>query len=166
MPEPIKFQLGTGPLATAMVAAMCFAAGAYFGHAAWADLSETTELAGGFVLDRQVGRWLFVVLAAGGVLAGLYLVLRTLRNLGNEKAVLLDANRIVLTGFDTSGKDRVVPYAEIVHVTESRLRGIPMVEVVGRDGTKIAVGSVMLRQPDQFERFRAELLRRVPQHRG
>lgn len=162
MTEPIKFQLGTGPFATALVAAMLLAAGAYFGHAAYTDLAEPIELGGRMVLDRQAGWWLFVVLAAGAVLAGLFLLLRAIRNVGTEKAVLLDANRIVLTGLDASGDDQVLTYAEIVNVTESRLRGIPMVEVTGRNGTKIALGSVMFRQADQFERFRAELLRRIP----
>jgi len=162
MTEPIKFQLGTGPFATSLVAAMLLAAGAYFGHAAYADLAEPIALGESLVLDQQVGWWLLVVLAAGAVLAGLYLILRTIRNMGTEKAVLLDANRIILTGLDASGEDRVLTYAEIVSVTESRLRGVPMVEVTGRNGTRIALGSVMFRQADQFERFRAELLRRIP----
>ena len=158
----IKFALGAGPLGTALVAAMLLAAGAYFGHAATADLAEPIALGEGPVLDRQAGWWLFVVLAAGAVLGGLYLILRTIRNMGHEQSVLLDANRIVLTGFDASGEDRVLTYAEIVNVTESRLRGVPMLEVTGRNGTRIALGSVMFRQADQFERFRAELLSRIP----
>jgi hypothetical protein len=79
MTEPIKFQLGTGPFATSLVAAMLLAAGAYFGHAAYADLAEPIALGESLVLDQQVGWWLLVVLAAGAVLAGLYLILRTIR---------------------------------------------------------------------------------------
>lgn len=162
MTEPVRFLLGRGPVAVALVAAMLLAAGAYFGYAAYADLAEPIALGESLVLDRQAGWWLFVALAAGGVLAGLFLLLRTLRNLGGDQSVLLDANRIVMTGFDASGEDKVLFYADIVNVVESRLRGIPMIEITGRDGTRIAVGSVMLRDPDQFERFRMELLSRIP----
>ncbi len=166
MEQPIKFPLGQGPLATALVALMLFGVAGYFGYAGWADLSERTELSGGFVLEREAGRLLFYALAAGALLAGGYLTVRSLRNLGNEKAVLLDANRIVMTGLDASGEDRIMAFAEIERVTESRTRGIDVVELTSRDGTKIALGSIQFRAPDQFEQFRAELRRRLPRQYG
>jgi hypothetical protein len=158
----MKFPLGAGPAATALIVLMLLVAGAYFGYAGLANITEPVLISGREVVGREGVRiGLFAVAALLGG-AGLVLLLRTLRNFGREKFVALDANRMVLSGFDLGGGERVIGYGEIVQVLEYKVRGMPVIEIVPRGGDKVLFGSVLFRSSEAFERFRRELGARLP----
>lgn len=161
-----KFALGAGPAGTALVIAALLGAGAYFGYAGWADLGEPVLIRGREVAGPAEMRIVFYALAAlmGG--AGVALLIRALRNMGREKSVTLDANRMILSGFDIDGGEHVVFYAEIVQLIEYKIRGLPVIEITPRGGAKILFNSVLFRNTEAFTKFRTELLARVPSYPG
>jgi hypothetical protein len=157
----LKFPLGAGPAATALIVAALLGAGAYFGYAGLADMTEPIFVSGREIVGREGVRiGLFAVAALMGG-AGLVLVVRSLRNRGREKFVALDANRMVLSGFDLSGEERAVSYAEIADLREYRVRGMPVIEISPRSGEKIMLGMVLFRSSEAFEQFRQELSARA-----
>lgn len=162
----LKFALGAGPAGTALVVAALLGAGAYFGYAGWADLGEPVLIGGKVVAGPAEMQVAFYALAAlmGG--AGLALLIRTLRNWGREKSVTLDANRMILSGFDIDGGEQVVFYTEIAQLIEYKVRGLPVIEITPRGGASILFNSVLFRSTEAFTRFRQELLARVPARQG
>jgi hypothetical protein len=158
----LKFPLGAGLAGTALIIVALLGAGAYFGYAGLADMTEPVVVSGREIVGREGVRiGLFAVAALMGG-AGLMLLARTLRNAGREKFVALDANRMVLSGFDLSGEERAVPFAEIADLREYKVRGMPVVELSPRSGDKIILSSVLFRSTEAFEQFRRELRARVP----
>lgn len=162
----LKFALGTGPVGTVLIVAALLGAGAYFGHAGWADLGEAVVIGGQAVAGPSQMRIVFWALAAlmGG--AGLVLLLTTLRNWGREKSVTLDANRLTLSGFDIDGGDQVFHFTEIEQLIEYKVRGLPVIEITPRGGGRIQFNSVLFRSTEAFAQFRQELLARVPARHG
>jgi hypothetical protein len=159
----MKFQLGAGPAATALIVVMLLGAATYFGYAGLADITEPIVVSGREVAGRGAVRiGLFAVAALMGG-AGLVLLARSLRNRDREKFVALDANRMVLSGFELSGEQRAVPYAEIIQVLDYKVRGMPVIEIAPRAGEKILLSSVLFRGTEAFEQFRQELGARLPQ---
>jgi hypothetical protein len=158
----LKFALGAGPAGTVLVVLTLLGAGAYFGYAGLADITEPVFVGGREVVGREgvrIGMFAVAALMGG---AGLVLAQRDLRNAGREKFVALDANRVVLSGFDLSGEERAVLYSEVVRVLNYNVKGMPVIEIVPRDGEKILLGSVLFRSTEAFDRFRRELDTRVP----
>ena len=157
----LKFPLGTGPLGTALVVAALLGAGAYFGYAGWADLGEPVLVGEREVAGPAEMRIVFYALAAlmGG--AGLALLIRALRNIGREKSVTLDPNRLILSGWDIDGAEQVIFYAEVTRLLEYKVRGMPVIEVTPRGGGRIMFSAVLFRSTAAFSEFRNELLRRV-----
>lgn len=144
-----------------MVAAL-LGAGVYFGYAGWADLGEPVLVGEREVAGPAEMRIVFYVLAAlmGG--AGLALLIRALRNIGREKSVTLDANRLILSGWDIDGAEQVIFYAEVTKLLEYKVRGMPVIEITPRGGGRIMFSAVLFRSTTAFTEFRNELLRRVP----
>lgn len=158
----IKFPLGPGRASTAVIVLMLLGAGAYFGYAGLADMTEPVSVRGREVVGREGVRiGLFGVAALMGG-AGLVLLLRTVRNLGREKFVALDVNRLVLSGFDLSGAERTIACGENVQVLDYKVRGMPVIEITPRGGDKVLLGSVLFRSTEAFEQFRRELGARLP----
>jgi hypothetical protein len=158
----LKFPLGASRAATALVVLSLFGAGVYFGYAGLIDMTEPIFVSGRELVGREGVRFGLFAMAAlmGG--AGLVLLVRALRNADREKFVSLDANRVVLSGFDLSGGTRAVPYAEIEELREYRVRGMPVIEIIPRGGTNIMLGAVLFRSSEAFEQFRQALRARVP----
>jgi hypothetical protein len=158
----IRFPLGTSLASTALIVLMLLGAGAYFGYAGLADMTEPVFVRGREVVGREgvrTGLFLVATLMGG---AGLALWLRSLRNLGREKFVALDANRLVISGFDLSGEERTIAYGEIAQLLEYKVRGMPVIEIVPRGEEKIMFGAVLFRDTEAFARFRQELFLKVP----
>lgn len=156
------YKLGANPVASALVFAALIAAGLYFAWHAWIGNTEALVMGGREVLDAQEMR--VVMIAVGALMggAGLIAILRALRNLGREKSVTLDANRMVLTGFDLDGADQVIFYPDIEKVIVFKIRGMPVIEVTPRGGSRILLAETLFREPGAFGAFRDQLLARVP----
>lgn len=159
--ETVRFKLGAGPLVNFLVFLALVGASAYFGHAAYANLTEPVIVRGLQVADRPHVRGGLVVLAGLMGMAALLMAVRGLRNFRKEKAIVLDANRMVLSGWDLTGQDKVLYFADIVSVAEFSTRGIPGVELTARDGSKIAIASVLFRGPQDYARCKDILMQRV-----
>lgn len=158
----LKFPLGASPAGTALIVLALLGAGAYFGYAGFFDMTEPILVSGRELVGREgvrIGLFAMAALMGG---AGLVLLVRALRNSGNEKFVALDTNRLVLSGFDLSGAARAIPYTEIEELREYRVRGMPVVEISPRSGPKILFSAVLFRSSEAFEQFRQVLLARVP----
>lgn len=158
----LKFPLGASRGATMLVVLALLGIGAYFGYAGFIDRTEPIFVSGRELVGREgvrIGLFAMAALMGG---AGLVLIVRALRNAGNEKFVTLDANRLVLSGFDLSGAARAIPYTEIEDLREYRVRGMPVVEISPRSGPKILFSAVLFRSSDAFEQFRQALRALVP----
>ena len=160
--ETVKFKLGAGPIVTLLVFLALVGVAGYFAHAAYADMTEPVLVRGLQIADRPQVRAGFVALAGLMGAAALLMAVRGLRNLRNEKALALDANRIVLSGWDISGQDKVLYFADIVSIADITTRGIPGMELTARDGSKLALASVLFRSPQDYARFKSLLLQRLP----
>ena len=79
--------------------------------------------------EQRVPRTLFGLF--GG--AALFLLIKILRNLGHEEYVVIDRNRIVVSGQSLDGGERTVSHSEVVHVVDHVFRGMPAVELHLRD---------------------------------
>ena len=161
-PGATKYPLGLGPFGNFLVFLMFAGAAGYFANAALAgDVAAIVVL--GRVIAGPDGNWhLMIALAVLFGLAGLYLLVRSLRNIGNEQYVLLDANRIELSGLEFDGGKRVVSHAEIKEVLDYSVQGVATVEIRLRDGSKLSLAAAQFRTTAQYRQFRADLGSRLP----
>lgn len=156
-PEAVKYRLGTGPFATTLVFLMLAGAAGYIARAAHVGEVEAILVFGREVAGPETAWWLMIGVASMFCVTAVFLLVRSLRNIGREQFVMLDRNRIVVSGFDLDGALREVTYAEIDRVTDHRTRGIDGVEISLRDGSKLNFAAPQFRDKQTYRDFRSQL---------
>lgn len=155
--EATRYRLGVGLAGNLLVLAMLVAASGYFLNAAMTAVLEPLVIARQTLGGPDLTRVLLYALSALFGAAALFLVIKIVRNLGLEEYVLIDRNRIVVSGQSLEGGERTVSHSEVVRVVDHVFRGMPAVELVLRDGSKLGFASVQFGSREKYQAFRAQL---------
>lgn len=157
------YPLGVAPLALIVTSALCFGFGGYLAWGSQTGPAQAVFVRGHLIAGPDAVAWATLGMGVLFLLAGGYLVLRTLRNLRTPGFVRLTANAVIHSGFNLSGGEQRLGYAEIVRVSDMVLRGMPVTEIEGRDGSRIVLGQINFRDQADYDRFRTQLRTKVPQ---
>jgi len=159
IPEATRYELGLGPFANFLVFLMLAGASAYFANAAMLGESGPVMLQGRAFGGPHAVWYSLVAVAALFGIAAIYLLVRSLQNLGRQQFVLIDANQLVVSGLDLDGGQKVVSHAEIVGIADYTSRGMAGVEISLRDGSKLQLGAPLFRSSKEYAAFRTQLQR-------
>ncbi|MCB2046668.1 MAG: hypothetical protein KDE32_00420 [Novosphingobium sp.] len=156
-PEAVKYRLGTGPFATSLVFLMLAGSAGYFARAALVGEVEAIVVFGRRIAGAETAWWAMIAIAMLFGVSAIYLLVRSLQNIGREKYVALDPNRIVVSGLDLDGVLREVSYAEIDKLVDYRTRGIDGVEISLRNGSKLNFAAPQFHDTRTYRDFRSRL---------
>lgn len=152
----------TMPVWQAVAGTMLFLGGAiYFAYGGYTVSGEVLDIAGYRILDNRGVSFSLYVCAAASFLCFFGGCIGVARRLRGQQRIELDANRIVTYGLTISGEDKVVSLRDVSRMRVYKIRGIPVLELRARDGTKMEISSILFEDSADFEDLRFELETRL-----